>query len=100
MPKFAAAVILISLLLSGCAAALPRPLPDRKTPVPHNANPLPSTAEPTATEITGVGGLPGGALAAQADLAQMLRLPRNNVIIQFVQASQFSDSCLGLGGPN
>lgn len=94
------AILLLSLLLSGCASAIPTPPPDRKTPLPHSIAAPSTPGEASPTEITGAGGLPGAALAAQADLALMLGVTRNNIIIQLMQAVRFGDSCLGLGQAN
>jgi len=100
MSKIAAALLLFSLLMAGCTSAIQTPLPDRKTPLPHNPYVTPVVPQATAAQITGTGGVPGGALAAQADLAQLLGLTRNNILIHLVQAVQWTDSCLGLGAPN
>lgn len=99
MSKIIAACVGFSLLLAGCSSAIQTPPPDRKTPLPHGSFTTPTAAEMITTQTTGAGQMPGGALAAQADLAQLLGLTRNNILIQMVQAAKWSDSCLGLGRP-
>ncbi len=50
------------------------------------------------TPVSG-GGVPPAALAAQADLAARLGIQPEQALIDNIVPAEFSDSCLGLGGP-
>ena len=94
MRKAAIGLILTGLLLSGCASAIQVPPIDRKTPLPHGMYATPAVVETPANVEFGP-----AALAARGDLAALLGLAPENVAILDVAASQWPDSCLGLGGP-
>ena len=85
MPKFLSWVILAGMFLAACTPAA-KPLPATTTPVP-----------PTPVE-TGVP-VPPAAQAVQAALAERLGVDAGAVKILEIEAQQWSDTCLGLGGP-
>lgn len=85
MPKILSWVILAGMLLAACTPAM-QSLPATTTPVP-----------PTPFE-TGVP-VPPAAQAVQAFLAERIGVDPGEVKVQSIDEMQWSDTCLGLGGP-
>lgn len=71
------------LVLSACQPVIPTPLPNITLPAP----------------TLSFSDFPAAAEAARADVARTLNLPVEDVSIERVVPSNWSDSCLGLGGP-
>lgn len=88
LEKLIAGLLFASLLLSACsvvpgAAPTATPTASEEVPTPNDAPILP----------------PKAALAAQQLLAEQLNLPVEDVTIALIEETEWSDSCLGLGGP-
>lgn len=84
IPKLMHLIILAGLLLAACTPA--SPAVPTTTPVP----PTPFETENPA---------PPAAQAVQQALAERLGVDPSEVIIREIEAMQWSDTCLGLGGP-
>ena len=90
--------IVLIFLLSACQAAIQTPPADRKTPLPGRYDPLRLTPQPmeTAGQSPQVN-FPAAIGAAQADLAQKLGQPIENVMVVQFEGASWPDGCLGLG---
>ncbi len=95
MRRIALAFVLGGLLLTACASAIQFPTPDRKTPVPRGSY-LPT---PAGVPTVQPGELPPAVLAARAELTALLGVDSASIAVANVEANQWSESCLGLGGP-
>jgi hypothetical protein len=85
-------VILITLVLVGCAGAPPM----SQTPAGGGAVPTASqTRESTATPLT-ESELPGGALSAKQVLAEQLHVDVDTVSVISVEKVEWPDACLGV----
>jgi len=82
-PRLFPLILLAALVLSACQPVVPTPLPNVTLPAP----------------TLSFSDFPAAAEAARADLARSLSLPTDEVTINRVVPSNWSDSCLGLGGP-
>ncbi len=93
-------VLVLGLLLAGCAEAVQTPPLDRKTPLPGEYDPLVLTPQPTSEESLpgSPAAFPPGVVAAQQILADTLGLPLEAVTVVRVEPSDWPDGCLGLGG--
>lgn len=100
MRRFTAALLLGGLLLAACATAVQTPPVDRKTPLARELYALPTAGEPTPEATALLSEIPPAALAAQVALADLLELDSAKIAVLTVQPNQWSDSCLGLGGPD
>lgn len=97
MRKFLPLVLLLSLILSGCQAAIQTPDDVDLTPLPgYGDTPTPTDEVPGAFDDVSV---PPAAQAAQMALAQQLQLPLEAVEILAVEPVDWPDGCLGLAGP-
>jgi hypothetical protein len=90
------ALILIGLLLAGCASAVQYPPVDRKTPIPRGSYATQPVEEPTAAATPIISELPTAASTAQAELAQLLGVDSATVSVLAVETRQWPDACLGL----
>lgn len=99
MPKTVLVFVMLGLVLSACAAAIQTPPVDPKTPVPLGILVTPTTTEPVLNEATSEVELVPAMQAARVDLANILGVAPEGVIVNRVAPAQWSDSCLGLGGP-
>ncbi len=99
MRRTAVTLLLGGLLLAACASAVQTPQVDRKTPIPRGSYATPPAGEPLLEPTPQLGEIPPAALSAQSALAELLGLDSAAVTVLAVQPGQWSDSCLGLGGP-
>lgn len=90
------ALILIGLLLAGCASAVQYPPVDHKTPIPRGSYATQPVEEPTAAATPIISELPTAASTAQAELAQLLGVDSTTVSVLAVETRQWPDACLGL----
>ena len=97
MRKFLPLVMLFSLILAGCQAAIQTPDDVDLTPLPgYGFTPTPADEFPGAFDDVPI---PPAAQAAQMALAQQLQLALEAVEILAVEPVDWPDGCLGLAGP-
>jgi len=97
MKKMVSAFFLLGLLLAACTSAIQTLPVDRKTPLPRGLYATPPAGETVATPTPLLSEIPAAAMAAQADLAQLLGVDSSTVVVLLSEAGQWPDSCLGLG---